>query len=43
VFNSDETTVTLLEAIDLFAAFTYDTERQNEGMHIIDDHYQTHF
>jgi hypothetical protein len=30
-----ETNVTLLEAFDMSAAFTYDTATQNDGMHII--------
>jgi hypothetical protein len=32
---SDETNVTLLEAFEMSAAFTYDTATQNDGMHII--------
>jgi hypothetical protein len=32
---SGETNVTLLEAYDMSAAFTYDTATQNDGMHII--------
>jgi hypothetical protein len=33
--NETTMTVTLLEAFDLSAAFTYDTATQNDGMHII--------
>jgi hypothetical protein len=33
--NETTTTVILLEAFDLSAAFTYDTAAQNDGMHII--------